>query len=457
MCVPYPKVLLPASESPIFAHVLFSIPLAYGLRQVEGVMKMFPRGSVCLLALLLASSVGWAETTSFSSWRTLVGHLDPRTWPFIPIPEVGTDPNGGTTVGLLPVFLFVDEHQHVSRIVNGDLTHNSTLGVGGSLQILSYPSDDTYWSATAGATEHIARTVDVFYSTGLTRDRWWSFEGRLLFDRDPTKRFFGVGNQSRAGNETNYTLEQEAVTARVGLNVTRQLQLALDLRPRLVDIQPGAFDSLPFIGSRFSRLAGLRRGSNEWLTRLLLSYDTRNSLNVPTRGTFLSVWGGITDKQFLSSVSYSLFGIEARHYLPLSHRITLASHLAARYMPVGRQPPFWALSQLGGDRSEVGYRQPLRGFGAGRFIDRHLFAANAELRTRVLERDLFGTHALLEIAPFIDLGRVFHRMDENPLSGLHPVGGVGFRGIAEPFVVGYVDMGYGSEGIAFFSGVNYPF
>jgi hypothetical protein len=48
-------------------------------------------------------------------------------------------------------------------------------------------------------------------------------------------------------------------------------------------------------------------------------------------------------------------------------------------------------------------------------------------------------------------------VDENRLSGLHPVGGVGFRGIATPFVVGYVDIGYGSEGVAFFSGVNYPF
>jgi outer membrane protein assembly factor BamA len=247
------------------------------------------------------------------------------------------------------------------------------------------------------------------------------------------------------------------VTVRFGLNLTRQIQLALDLRPRLVDVQQGAFDSLPFIGTRFPQLKGLQRGSNDLLTRLLLSYDTRNSLNVPTRGTFLSVWGGLTDKQFLSSVSYSMFGIEARQYLPLSQQLTLAGHLAARYMPVGRQTPFWALSQLGGDRSEVGYRQPLRGFGAERFIDRNLFAANAELRTRVLERDLFGTHAILEIAPFIDLGRVFHCMDENPLSGLHPVGGVGFRGVATPFVVGYVDIGYGNEGVAFFSGVNYPF
>ena len=34
---------------------------------------------------------------------------------------------------------------------------------------------------------------------------------------------------------------------------------------------------------------------------------------------------------------------------------------------------------------------------------------------------------------------------------------LGFRGVAQPFVVGYVDIGYGSEGIAAFTGLNYPF
>jgi outer membrane protein assembly factor BamA len=357
----------------------------------------------------------------------------------------------------LPVFLLLNEQKEIYRIVSGDLTYNPTLGIGASAQILSYPSDDTNWSVNVGGAERISRRVSAFYATGLTREHWWSFEGRILFDRDPTERFFGIGNHSDSDNESNYTLEQEYVSARFGLNLTRQAQFALEVRPRLVNIQRGAFDSLPFIGVRFPQADGIRRGSNEFLTRLSFSYDTRNSLNVPTQGGFLSIWSGITDRQFLSSVSYSMFGAEGRHYLPLSQRITLATHLAVRYMPVGHQAPFWALSQLGGDRSVVGAQQQLRGFGAGRFVDRNLFAADAELRTRVLERDIFGTHAVLELAPFIDLGRVFHDLDENPLNGLHPVGGLGFRGIAAPFVVGYVDIGYGSEGFAVFSGVNYPF
>ena len=56
-----------------------------------------------------------------------------------------------------------------------------------------------------------------------------------------------------------------------------------------------------------------------------------------------------------------------------------------------------------------------------------------------------------------ELRRVFHALDTSPFSHLHPIGGLGFRGIAEPFVVGYVDVGYRSEGATVFSGIEYSF
>jgi hypothetical protein len=52
---------------------------------------------------------------------------------------------------------------------------------------------------------------------------------------------------------------------------------------------------------------------------------------------------------------------------------------------------------------------------------------------------------------------VFSREDTVPVTQLHHVYGMGFRGVARPFVVGYVDIGYGSEGVAVFTGLNYPF
>jgi hypothetical protein len=126
-------------------------------------------------------------------------------------------------------------------------------------------------------------------------------------------------------------------------------------------------------------------------------------------------------------------------------------------MPVSNDVPFWALSSLGGDRSVVGDRQPLRGFGSDRFIDRNLFSTSLEVRSKVLDLNLFKTDLTFEMAPFVDAGRVFHGLDDNPITRLHVAGGVGFRAIAQPFIVGYVDVGYGSQGVAVFSGIDYPF
>lgn len=60
-------------------------------------------------------------------------------------------------------------------------------------------------------------------------------------------------------------------------------------------------------------------------------------------------------------------------------------------------------------------------------------------------------------APFVDAGEVFAHSGGLPVNHLHKVAGIGFRGIANPFVVGYVDLGYGNEGVAAFTGINYPF
>ena len=412
--------------------------------------------SVCLLLSPLCVNVTQARSADLGQWFNLARWRDPRDWPFIPLPEVATDPNGDTTIGFLPVWLFTDDKQQIRQLFAPDLTYNPTLGVGGTLRYFSYPSDDTQWYVVAGGAENIDRDIDFSYSTGRTRQKWWSFDGRVRYERDPTERFFGIGNSADESDETNFTTEQLFAEARLGVNVTPQFQVVGELRPRYVHIQRGAFTSTPFIGSSFPTLPGLR-GNHELLMRLIASYDTRDSVSIPRRGSWLTLFGGMADRAMLSSVSYNVFGVQGRHYYPLGQRVTLAGHAALRYMAVGRKTPFWALSRLGGDRSDLGGQQPLRGFGDSRFVDNNLFVTNLELRARAFSLEVFGTRVTLELAPFFEFGRVFHALDTNPFSNLHPVGGLGFRGLAEPFIVGYVDVGYGGEGVAVFSGIEYPF
>jgi hemolysin activation/secretion protein len=90
-------------------------------------------------------------------------------------------------------------------------------------------------------------------------------------------------------------------------------------------------------------------------------------------------------------------------------------------------------------------------------VDENLIATGAELRMRVAGFGAFNTHVSLELAPFVDAGKVFSNGPGNLLSEMHTAAGVGFRGIASPYVVGYVDVGYGRGKAVVFSGINYPF
>ena len=409
-----------------------------------------------IAAAVLAAALLGGGTAQADEPAAATGWLDPRNWPFIPIPEIGTDPNSGTTYGILPVFLVTNERSEITRIYAPDLIYNPDLGYGGHLRVFAYPSTDTEWSGVLGAKERIERELDLSYETGITRRLPFSYAARVVYDRSATERFFGVGNGSGETSDTNYTRGQEYVEGRIGWNVTPELQLAYDARPRVFHVGRGTFRSLPSIESQFPGVPGLGT-ENEFLNRAFITFDTRDSTDVPTKGVRIVGFAGIADRAFLSSVSYSLFGIDASRYQPLSDRMVLAAHASVRYMPVGDDTPFWALSSLGGDRSIPGEQQPLRGFGSDRFVDRNLFSASVELRTRALSLNLFSTDLDVEIAPFVDAGRVFHAMDDNPIRSLHVAGGLGFRAIARPFIVGYVDMGYGSDGLAVFSGIDYPF
>jgi outer membrane protein assembly factor BamA len=321
---------------------------------------------------------------------------------------------------------------------------------------MGYPSSDVQYYVIAGFEEKIARHVDLDYASGRTHQGPFSYDIHFFFERDPTERFFGIGNNSSEGNESNYTTEQLFLEGTLGYNFTPHLQVALVERPRYVRIFNGAFESIPTIFKEFPTIKGLN-GGTEILNQIQASYDTRDSVDLPTDGGYELLYASIADRSFLSSISYTRLGGDIHHYFPVARNLTLATHGYLQYMPAGNEVPFWSMGRLGGESSFLFNQQTLRGYGAGRFVDNNLFDVNVELRSRVWDHDIFNTHGILELAPFFDMGRVFHNPDDNFISDLHPVGGMGFRGIAEPFVVGYVDVGWGGEGAAVFSGINYPF
>jgi hypothetical protein len=383
--------------------------------------------------------------------------FDPATAPFIPIPEVTADPNSGTTVGLIPTWLQTDEHGDIDRIIAPDVMHNPYFGYGVHARIYTFPSSDEQWSVTAGIKQRVEKSLVSQFQKGRSRNSRWSISTTVLYDRDGTGRFFGIGNNSPFGAQTNYTNEQERLQAQVGLNLTHSWQLQYTAQARVVDIQPGTLPDLPSIQTRFPTLAGLGT-THTFLNRAAIVYDTRDDLIVPHSGAEWVAYAGVASSSGAPTASlYSETGVDGRNFWPLGPDTVLAAHGSLRYIPSADNMPFWALSSLGGAQSEIDGAQPLRGFGVGRFYDRNSVSATVELRQRVLSMHVVSTHFDVELTPFVDSGRVFEGMGTWPVAHLHTVGGIGFRGVARPFVVAYVDVGYGGEGAAVFSGINYPF
>ena len=383
--------------------------------------------------------------------------LDPKSAPFIPIPEIATDPDGGTTVGLLAVVLTTGDNDHISQIIAPDFYHNQNFGYGTHARIYSYASGDTQWSVTGGIEERVERTFDAEYMSGRQRNERWSIGYSVIYDRDGSPRFYGIGNDSLEGNQTNFTNSQELAQVNVGYNFNHQWQLLYNGRFQDVDVLRGQIPGIASIQTKFAGLDGL--GSNHLQrNRLSLIYDTRDDIVIPSHGYQLIAYGGMasTDGLFNDSL-YTETGFDGRGYWPVMHDMTLAVHTAIRYLPYAHDVPFWALSSVGGGQSDVGGAQALRGFGGGRFYARDSFATTAELRRTVYSFNAGGTDVDVEVSPFIDVARVFSHSATLPFDDLHKVYGVGFRALAKPFVVAHVDLGHGSEGLAVFTGLNYPF
>ncbi|HTV94732.1 MAG TPA: BamA/TamA family outer membrane protein [Steroidobacteraceae bacterium] len=383
--------------------------------------------------------------------------LDPKTAPFLPVPEIASDPNGGTTVGIIPTILVTDEQDDIRKIIAPDLIHNPYFGWGVHGRIYSYDSQDEQWSVVTNIQQRVERGFDGEYQVGRTRQGPWSFNGSAIYNVDGTPRFYGIGNESLEIDQTNYTAQEYLLQSQLGYNITHALQLQYTSRFEDVDVLPGTLSSVPSIETRFGSVLG-EHTNKQVLNRLSLIYDTRDDIIIPSSGAELVAYSGMASRNgFLNDSMYSEAGFDGRAFFPVADKSVIAAHMALRYLLTAHDVPFWALSSIGGADAMIGGNQLLRGYGDGRFYDRDSFSSTVEFRRNVATFHAVATTVQIELAPFIDVGRVFDRTSTLPFDQLHKVYGMGFRGLARPYVVGYVDVGYGTEGAAVFTGISYPF
>jgi hypothetical protein len=91
----------------------------------------------------------------------LAAALSLRT--FIPIPMYTTVPNEGSTYGIMPVFMSIDDAGAVRWITAPSVSWNKAAGVNGTFRYYRYPNAVTTISAVAAASTHVNRTLWLTY------------------------------------------------------------------------------------------------------------------------------------------------------------------------------------------------------------------------------------------------------------------------------------------------------
>jgi outer membrane protein assembly factor BamA len=366
----------------------------------------------------------------------------------VPLPIFTTDPNERQTYGALLAIIDAQEGAFRSLLVP-TLTYNSLLGAAGSVHYERYFAHDIKFDTDLAQSTRNQAFYRLRYANPILFDARYLFQGFGLYENDRTARFFGIGANSLESNETNYTLRQGGGELKFGQRLLPELIASLTERLRSVTIRRGAVDSLPFLQDVFTDVPG-EDGSFVWAHRLALTYDTRNSHITPTKGSFGQVFVEVADEAIGSKASFVRYGLEGRWLWPhLGERLVFAVRGLLDHVD-GSNIPFFELSELGGDET-------LRGFGENRFLDEGRVLVNAEERFKVFQINYGNVRTDIELAVFTDVGRVFHTFSDLGSGKIQAVVGGGIRFLAASQIVAKIDVGLGSEGVAVFTGLDYPF
>lgn len=371
-----------------------------------------------------------------------------KTRVYLPAPS--SDPNSGMTIGVLPVFLFVDEKEVIRHILAPSVTYNRLFKINSTMRYYWYPHPGAQLFTIASYAVETNRRFTLRYEDPRFFSDWFYFKFDFTTVRDGSLRFFGFGPDSKSEKQSNYTLKDNHLQLFTGINFLEKFRLTLSHRFRLVDAIDGPIGSLPKISSFNPQPAGVNNLKSIMAQRLSFFYDSRNLAMAPISGyTFL--FFGEHGGRIGGEVKFERLGAELKGFHPLKKaRFVTGWRFAIEGENGGDELPFYERSLLGGKDS-------LRGFGESRFVDHNKLTFSLEERIRLYTLNAFNVNIDFEVTPFYEAATVYHKPDSFRPIDLHHVGGIGFRTVVRPNVVGIIDLGFGEEGTTIFVGIDYPF
>ena len=376
----------------------------------------------------------------------------------IPLPAFQYNRNEGAWIGALTPIFRANAEGQVEDIVAPMYLHNDLIGETFALNYFGYRNETRQWHAIASHATKVEHLVDVGYKdTGFDDGRFivslQANTGKTAFDR-----FYGFGNSVSQQKESNYAKGDTEVRVGGGVNLTDSFSVLATERVRNVSVEGGVVPGVAQTLQAFPNAPGIE-GTEIWSQGLTLSYDTRDNQLTPLEGVYATVTGE-NDQNYKKNNRDEWWRAtaEARSYVPHADgRAVFVAHALIDALPgdkndlVRQGIPFYERPTLGGENT-------LRGFGDGRFVSNYAILLNVEERLAVLKRSILGNVIELEVAPFVDVGRVGSRFaTDRVVKNAQVDPGVGLRLLARPNIASRLDVAYGRDGANVYVGLDYPF
>jgi len=369
---------------------------------------------------------------------------------FVWLPAISTDPNAGPTYGVLPVLVLADPAtHHIRHLLAPSYTYNSLFGQTGTMRYYWYPNETSQYVTIGSFSQHTNRELKVRYENTALMDGVLYFRSEAYYDADGSRRFFGLGPESRKSDESGYTSQDTVARAAAGLNFFKYWRTTLGVRFRRMTTEENIIPDIPDMATQFPTAPGI--GAHNTMTgEFRLLWDDRDLPITPSRGSSGEFFVEKTNVDLGSDSDYLRYGMEGKRFFLWQNpnHVTVVHGLYEKAN--GPNIPFYELPSLGG-------RDSLRGYGEGRFADRGRLVFNVEHRITMTTLDMMGIKTNFEVAPFFDLGSVFPDIQDIKSKNFQPVVGGAFRAAVKPNVVGDVEVGVGREGPAVFVDINYPY
>jgi len=297
------------------------------------------------------------------------------------IPIVRSSPQIGFGVGGVAAYVFQVDSQ----------SRRSGLGAGGLI------TDNDSWLLNIGGRVH------------FDQGNWRVLGGVSVWDFHYD--FFGVGLD--AGNANQSIPIKQRGNSEV-LEVVRRIRGNFYLGPRY---QYTNNLGTKLDGSNITGPLAVQALSqpNEYSVSALgaaAEYDTRNEQIDPTRGVWARGSAMYAQGWLGSDMSYNYYEAFWNQYIPVKWRRNDVLATRAYICEVGDAAPIWQMCQYA-------LRSDLRGYPAGQYRDRAMFATQAEWRTPITER--------LSGALFVGVGGIADKLSSIATSNWLPSGGPGLR------------------------------